>query len=198
LISKGQKDSIRNEDLIAKIKSTVKGIDTILFDLNKILEIKNNLNLSSEEIDIQSIFDQVISTLVSDTKFENINFSLDFLQAPHVNAYKPYLISIIQNLISNSIKFRSPSRQLNITCKSKESDSSFLTLIYCDNGIGIDLKRYNEKLFKLYSRFQTDIPGTGMGLYLIREQLNAMQGTIQLESELDKGITVTINLPNKF
>jgi signal transduction histidine kinase len=65
-------------------------------------------------------------------------------------------------------------------------------LIYQDFGIGIDLNRNRDKVFGLYQRFHNYPDSKGLGLYLVKSQVEAMGGTISIESEVDKGTTFTL------
>ena len=64
-----------------------------------------------------------------------------------------------------------------------------------DNGIGIDLKQFGNKLFTLYQRFHLDVEGKGLGLYLVRTQVNALNGSIDVNSKPGQGATFTVSFP---
>jgi signal transduction histidine kinase len=68
-----------------------------------------------------------------------------------------------------------------------QPDQNTVVLSFSDNGIGIDLQRNKERIFRLYSRFHRDVPGSGIGLYLVNEQMKAQQGKIQVESAPGEG-----------
>ena len=71
---------------------------------------------------------------------------------------------------------------------------NFICLIVKDNGLGIDLKLYGEKIFKLYSRFHDHVEGKGFGLYLVKTQVSAMGGKLEVTSEVNEGTTFYIYL----
>ena len=105
--------------------------------------------------------------------------------------------SIFYNLISNSLKYRDHSRDCNISIHVDFEDKS-VTLTFADNGIGIDLEKYKDKVFGLYKRFHKDVAdGTGVGLHLIKEQIETLGGNINVKSELGKGTTFIVEL-NEF
>jgi signal transduction histidine kinase len=64
-----------------------------------------------------------------------------------------------------------------------------------DNGLGIDLKRKGKEVFGLYKRFHYHVEGKGMGLFMVKTQVEALGGTIKIESEVNKGTTFTISFP---
>ena len=108
-----------------------------------------------------------------------------------LNINRAYLESILLNLFTNAIKYRSPKRTLRVFVSSKEVGENII-LIFKDNGIGIDLERNGDKIFGLYQRFHNHPDSKGLGLYLVKSQVESMGGTINVESEVDKGTTFTI------
>jgi signal transduction histidine kinase len=61
-----------------------------------------------------------------------------------------------------------------------------------DNGLGINMTVFRDKLFTLYSRFHTHMEGKGLGLYLVKTQITALGGRIEIESEVNKGSTFKV------
>jgi signal transduction histidine kinase len=104
-----------------------------------------------------------------------------------------YLESIFMNLLSNAIKYRSPDRLLEVNISTSISRSGELLLTFRDNGMGIDLKRHRDKIFGLYQRFHVNTEGVGLGLFIVKAQINSMGGTIEIDSIVDDGSTFTIN-----
>ena len=93
--------------------------------------------------------------------------------------------------MTNAINYREPSRQLRITIATKVEDNK-LFMTFKDNGIGIDLEKNNDKIFGLYQRFHNYPESKGLGLYLVKSQVESMGGTISVESNVGKGTTFTI------
>lgn len=116
------------------------------------------------------------------------------LSIPQVHANEPYLESIIYNLLSNAIKYRAENRMLEIKISSFR-DGSKIVLEIADNGIGIDLQKFGEKLFGLYKRFHDHVGGKGLGLYMVKTQVEALEGSVSVESRIGKGTKFTIALP---
>ena len=110
-----------------------------------------------------------------------------------IYSVRPMVHSILYNLISNAIKYRSTERQPVITISSSEDDL-FYELTVADNGLGIDLSRDKDNLFKLYKRFHHHMEGKGLGLYLVKLQSEALGGNVTVSSELNKSTTFTVRL----
>lgn len=160
-------------------------------DLVKIIVIKDSTSIEREQVKIVDIFENVfnqLSFMINDAK-PNLKIALD--KCPELYINKSYLESILLNLTTNSIKYRDPERPLKISISSKhEGNTAVLT--FKDNGMGIDLKRHGEKIFGLYQRFHSHADSKGLGLYLVKSQVEAMGGTITLDSEVNKGTTFTL------
>jgi len=121
----------------------------------------------------------------------NVQFKVDFSTVSTVLFNKEYLESIFTNLISNSLKYYSPKRQLLIEINTHIIED-FVVMRFKDNGLGIDLEKNKDKIFKLFQTFHHGKDSKGVGLYLIQTQLNALGGKIEVTSEVDKGACFTL------
>ena len=108
---------------------------------------------------------------------------------------KSYLESIIQNLLTNSLKYKSLDRTLEIKISLVEQ-VNYIWLIFEDNGIGIDLPKYKEKLFGLYQKFHDSPDSKGLGLYLVKSQIESMNGKIEVESTVGVGTKFILKFKN--
>ena len=185
---------IENQEL----KEVINGFSTsthllneTINDLVKVIIIKDNPSIQKEEVLIKDVFENVfnqLSFLISLHK-PILKIELEKVTILHIN--KAYLESILLNLFTNAIKYRSPKRTLRIFVSSKEIAEN-IVLVFKDNGIGIDLERNGDKIFGLYQRFHNYPDSKGLGLYLVKSQVESMGGSISVESEVDKGTTFTI------
>ena len=160
-------------------------------DLVKVIIIKDNPSIQKEKLLIKDVFENVfnqLSFLISSNK-PILKIDLEVETIFDIN--KSYLESIFLNLLTNAINYREPSRQLRITIATKvEENNLFMT--FKDNGIGIDLEKNNDKIFGLYQRFHNYPESKGLGLYLVKSQVESMGGTISVDSIVGKGTTFTI------
>ncbi|MCX6295044.1 MAG: ATP-binding protein [Bacteroidetes bacterium] len=107
---------------------------------------------------------------------------------------KSYIESIFYNLISNAIKYRSNEGKHHIVISTKKEKNIFHFTI-SDNGKGIDLEKNGKYIFGLYKRFHSEVEGKGLGLHMVKTQVEALGGHISVESEVEKGTTFKITLP---
>lgn len=106
-----------------------------------------------------------------------------------------YLDSILINLISNAIRYRSETREPWIEISARHLDSRFVELEVRDNGLGIDLEKHGDKLFGMYKTFHRNAEARGFGLFLTKTQIEAMGGSISVESVPDQGSCFRVLLP---
>ena len=161
-------------------------LNETISDLGKVVIIRDNPSINKQDIilldSIENVFNQ-IDILIKNTKpIININVKKNQL----VFSNKAYLESILLNLITNSIKYKSEKRQLIIDIDYEEEATS-VNLIFRDNGLGIDLEKYKDKIFGLYQKFHNYADSKGLGLYLVKSQIESMGGKIEIESQVDKG-----------
>ena len=102
----------------------------------------------------------------------------------------------MHNLITNAIKYKHPDRSPEITISSNCTKDN-LELTITDNGLGLDLDKYGNDVFGLYKTFHNNKDAEGVGLYLIKSQLEAFGGTIGIESIKDVGTTFNITIPKQ-
>ena len=165
-------------------------------DLVKVIVIKDNPSIQKEIVLIDEIFENVFSQLNFQIELYKPIIKLKFEKVSVLNTNKAYIESILLNLLTNAIKYRSENRKLRITISTHEVDDAVI-MIFKDNGIGIDLKRNRAKVFGLYQRFLNYPDSKGLGLYLVKSQVETMGGTIEIDSEVNKGTTFTLTFKNK-
>jgi PAS domain S-box-containing protein len=190
---------VENEELKEILNGFSKSthlLNETINDLVKVVIIKDNPSIQKEEVLIQDVFENVFNQLSFLISLHKPIIKIELAKVSILNINKAYLESILLNLLTNAIKYRSPSRQLKIFVSSKEVSNN-ITLVFKDNGIGIDLKRNADKIFGLYQRFHNYPDSKGLGLYLVKSQVETMGGTITVQSEVNKGTTFTLTFKNK-
>jgi len=176
------------------VKSTV-DFDHVIKDLTLILSIQQLNTKVFSQLDLKAITDKVCVMLENEIKETGARLKIDFSPAPSLYSLPQYVESILYNLISNALKYRHPDRAPVISIRSENRGES-VRITVSDNGLGINLEKYGNTVFNLYKRFHFHVEGKGLGLYLIRTQVEALGGSISLQSKLNEGSTFTIDLKN--
>ncbi len=184
-----ENDELR--EIINGFSTSTNLLNETINDLVKVVIIKDNPSINKEEVLIKDVFENVFNQLSYLISLHKPILKIELEKVTILNINKAYLESILLNLFTNAIKYRSPKRTLRIFVSSKEIGDQII-LVFKDNGIGIDLERNGDKIFGLYQRFHNYSDSKGLGLYLVKSQVESMGGTISVESEVDKGTTFTI------
>ncbi len=179
------------KEILHGLASSVSGLDAIIKDINSILQVKLEVNEKKELISFSKLLDDILISYGSFMDSHHVHVKSDFSEVAEIFSLKVYLRSIFYNLISNSIKYSRPDENPLIEIKSKKANGKII-LTFKDNGLGIDLETKADKVFGLYSRFHSHIEGKGMGLFMVKTQVEAIGGKITVASELNKGTEFTI------
>jgi PAS domain S-box-containing protein len=190
----GLGDLINNEDypddlkqqLLEEIINNIGRLDSIIKDLNDILKVKEDISEKREKIDLNNLVKTIISGVERLIDQEEVRVITNFSEVPEFNAPKSYLHSIFSNLILNSIKYRRPDVDLVLELSSKVKDGKVI-FEFLDNGMGIDLEKKGNQIFGLYKRFHSHVEGKGMGLFMVKTQVELMGGKISVDSRVNEG-----------
>jgi PAS domain S-box-containing protein len=166
----------------------IETIDT----LAEILKIRNNVDVAKDNVTFAEILEKAEGEMAAIIKNGNAVITSNFDKCTGVSFPKAYMKSIFINMITNSIKYASADRAPKISITSYlENDSPVLA--FSDNGIGIDLNRHSGKIFGLYKVFTRRKDAHGVGLFLVKNQVESQGGNISVASTLGEGTTFTIH-----
>lgn len=190
------KDLIEGERefMLNGLTTSAERLNEVIADLNHILSFGKQLSEKKEQVHFSKLISDIQESIGNILEKEQVNFKIDFGRVDEMFTIKGYMYSIFYNLISNSIKYRRPTVPLDITVESELVDEKII-LTFKDNGLGVDLKKRGDEIFGLFKRFHTDrADGKGMGLYLVKAQLEKLGGKISVKSEVNQGTEFTITL----
>jgi signal transduction histidine kinase len=173
-------DADEKSSIFSLMEKSAQSLETVIHDLNKIIDIRKDKFQATEKVSLETEVNLITHSLNVFITEKDVTIRQTF-EANEIISIKAYVNSILYNLISNAIQYRSPERSLVIDVTSYRKDD-FVVIEVTDNGLGIDLERFKGDLFKLYKRFHTHIEGKGMGLYLVKQQVEKMNGRIEVSS----------------
>jgi PAS domain S-box-containing protein len=169
---------------INRFKETIK-------DLTDIAKVQSDGEEDLSELSFKEMLEDVklnIQPLIDES---DARFSEDFSQAPGIYFSKKNLRSILYNLVSNAIKYRSPDRPVNISVTSSRPDQAHILLSVQDNGLGIK-EDDKPKVFMMFKRLHQHVEGTGIGMAIVKKIIDNNGGKIEVESEIGQGTTFKI------
>ena len=173
---------------------TRKSIDKLaetIHNLNEIITIQNSKNIPKSTMYLHREIVSTIYALGAIIHQSQATILHEIDEKISIEAIPAYLESILLNLLTNAIKYRSPDRPLKIIC-SVQKKEGFMVLSIQDNGLGIDLKKNGHKLFGMYKTFHTHKDAKGIGLFITKSQVESMGGKIEVESQVGVGTTFSV------
>ena len=173
------------------LKDSVTNLNDTVLHLTEISKIKT---IKENKLDNLNLCEYVSKTIYNVSALaKNIDCKIvNKVEANcEIKAIPAYLDSVILNFLTNAIKYRSNDRQLEVIIDN-EIKGQFNILKIKDNGLGIDLDKFGDSLFKLYKTFRYNKDATGVGLFITKNHVESMGGKIEVESQVDKGTTFKI------
>jgi len=190
-----QKEAVKESHLplFEMVKKSTRQMQRTILALNDAIAFKKTLTIHKERLRFADTLEEVTVDLSEAILSSNAMIRADFSQYPELFFPRVHLKSILQNLLTNAIKYAKPDQPpvIDITTSS---EGNFVVLELKDQGIGIDLGLNRDKIFHMFQRFHTHKEGMGLGLYLVHSIVDAYQGRITVESEVNQGTVFKIYL----
>lgn len=182
------------EELFNHIKTVAKSLNKTITNLREIVSVDATGARDRAQLNLHTYIEGGIETVASEITSLKAIVTNAVDRTITINFNKAYLESIIQNLLTNALKYRHPERIPTVTFNAF-SKKDFITLEITDNGLGIDLIKFGEDLFGLYKTFHHNEDSEGVGLYLTKSQLETLGGSINVSSKVDIGTKFTLKFP---
>ncbi len=184
-----------NEVILDKFSKTVTQLNLTLEEMHQVLRVRAKDSIEFNTINLNDVVDGIKLQLSESIRTSNFEIQTTF--EPETIYYeKSHIENLFLNLITNAIKYRRDEADPIIQIHSSKLNNH-VRLIFKDNGSGIDLDKHGKNLFGMYKRFHSNPEGRGVGLYLVKRQLNALGSTISVESEPNQGTCFTVFLASK-
>lgn len=191
------KDEEEKDKMFQMLKSSTGQLEETIMNLNEIITVNQNLNKPIEERNLLEEVDKTLQVLSGEIIQSGVEINLDIPDRLVVSIIPAYLDSILLNLIGNAIKYRREAVESVINISAKD-DHGKIQIQISDNGMGIDMDAHGDKIFGMYKTFHQNEDARGFGLYITKNQIEAMKGRIIVNSEVDKGTIFTIYFNEKY
>ena len=181
--------------LMEAISTSAESMDQVIKEVTQVI---NSTQVSLEERS-EIIFENLLKIVKQDIavfiKDKKVVIESDFSTVSSYYSLETYINSIFYHLMVNALKFSKKDQPAKIQIWSELNDNKTV-IHFKDYGIGIDLKRHGRAIFGLYKRFQLNIEGRGIGLFLVKSQVDFLGGDIEVKSELNEWTEFIVSLPN--
>lgn len=179
-------ENIENQELIQMLKNSAKSLDMVITDLNHVLDIKaQHSHKKYEPIKVGNVVDEILVRFSEELKQVSATVETKIDKELQTVGIREYVENIAYQYIHNAIKFRKKSQSLCLVIEVAEQENMIVFKV-TDNGLGIfDTK----KIFRLYQRQNTEIDGKGLDLFLVKTQMEVLEGSVFVESTEGQGST---------
>ncbi len=189
-------DSEHNSFIIKTIQKVVGQLDVVITDLNTILSLKKDIQEDLAVLSLSDLLEEVKEFVRADIEKAKAIIKIDVSRTPEILAIPSYAHSIFTNFLTNALKYKHPDREPIIQINSFPT-AKYIRVDVSDNGMGMDMEKVRPRLFAPFSRFHGEhkIEGKGLGLFLVKTQIEAMGGKIEIQSHLGVGTTFFVYFP---
>lgn len=189
-------DEEERREMVGAIKPVIKNLNEIFNELVESLQVEQDIEIKQEDNNLQELLDKILKRFELEIKLNQVKIHFDIKETPFIHFPPIYLDSILSNLISNALKYRSPDRKLRINISTRK-EANTIQLLFSDNGIGIDTEKHKNNLFKIRKVFHDHPDAKGFGLFITKKQMEVLGGKIEIESTLDQGTTFHLEFVNQ-
>ncbi len=186
-----EKDENEKVRIIKMLTDASDNLLDTLDNLNEVVAISTNVNLEKQRVNLNEKIKSVEQNLQGFILNNNASIINTISDDVFVNVVPVYIESILLNFITNAVKYHAPERNPVIKLSVTHEDT-YSVLSIEDNGLGIDLEKHGDKIFGMYKTFHTNKDARGIGLYISKNQIEAMNGKVTVQSKVNKGTTFKI------
>ncbi len=173
------------QQIMNMMQGAVERFKKTIGNLTEITKLQNDHSTEVTTIDLARLVQDVALDLEPMVKEADAQLELDVTKCPVISFSEKNLRSIVYNLVSNAIKYRSPNRSPKVSVQCRV-EKEFMVLTVQDNGLGLNPEQ-QEHLFTMFQRFHDHVEGTGIGLYMVKKIVNNAGGKIEVESQVGEG-----------
>jgi hypothetical protein len=178
------------------IKKSLLKLDAFIGDMNTFFR-NDKLAIQREYLDLRIVLEDELENLRNLSATKNIDIHFDIVGEAPFYSDSIRIKTILTNILSNAIKYSDPKKKAPFIRINVLINEDFCQFRIVDNGIGID-PRYLEKIFELFFRATDQSQGTGLGLFIVRDTIQKLKGTIDVQSMLGQGTTFVVQIPNQI
>ena len=183
-------------EVFTKLKSNIGRLRKTISILNEVIAAKKNLDIKPEKVELDNVVKGVLQSIEEQVRISNAKVTTDFTECRNVYFPQVHLHNILQNLVTNAIKYSRKGQKPIINISSVKDNGTTCVQVK-DNGRGIDMKNFGNKLFGLFQRFHLDVEGKGIGLHITKSIIEKYGGRIEVSSVEGEGSTFKIYLKSK-
>jgi PAS domain S-box-containing protein len=178
----------------ANFQTAINNLTDVIHNLSEVALIQTEDDKQFPAVDLKVVVENAIASVYALAETSGVEIRFLKSDSRFVKGDRAYLDSIVLNLLTNSIKYKAAGRSAYVEISITQANE-MVQLDVRDNGLGIDLERQGRKIFGMYKTFHKHPDARGVGLFLTKNQVEAMGGRIEVQSKVDQGTIFSVFLP---
>ncbi|MFY7652359.1 MAG: PAS domain S-box protein, partial [Chitinophagaceae bacterium] len=185
-------DETEKKELLFHLQAVTNSLDDTLYHLNEVVEIQNNVNITVSTIKLLPVIQKSMQLLQNQIALKGACIEVLVNGQITIQHNPAYIESIVLNFLSNAVKYHQPGRKPLVIIEALANKDGGIELSITDNGRGINLQKHGEKLFGMYKTFHDNKDARGIGLFITKNQIEALGGSVNVKSKPHVGTCFTI------
>ncbi|MFH6971896.1 sensor histidine kinase [Flavobacterium petrolei] len=186
-----EEDLESSKEMLSHLRTVSNDLNETIANLTQLVLIQSNSNIPIKSLNLNLYLKKTLDLIKNLKNYNQVTIIKDIPEDIFVDFNPAYLESVLLNFTTNAIKYSNSNKPVEIKY-SFSLENGKKTLSISDNGLGIDLKKYGDSLFGMYKTFHKHEGARGLGLYITKNQIESMKGTVSVESEVGVGTTFKI------
>jgi len=184
------------DELLQNLVQSANNLKETIVHLNEVVVLNTTVSENLKKLHLKTVVDAAIQNVKAIAHDKQVQIINDVDASLYVAGVDAYLDSIVLNFLTNAIKYKADGKASYVKVHAA-TEGPYVKLSFEDNGVGMDLKRVKHKLFGMYKTFHTNPDARGIGLFITKNQIEALGGKIDVESEEGKGTTFKVYLKHE-
>jgi PAS domain S-box-containing protein len=196
-VLKEEQSQLSENEIFQFLLKASNNLSETIEHLTEVVEINLKSNDKYKVFNLKNLVAKIATSISSLAKNANVIIKNQVADDVLLSAIPAYIESIILNFLTNAIKYKSEEREQSFVKITTAKESHHVVIQFEDNGLGLDLKKHGKKIFGMFKTFHNNTEARGIGLFITKNQVEAMGGKIEVDSEENKGTIFKVYLPNE-
>lgn len=184
------------DNVLSKLQISADRMTEVIDDLLQVASLERGDHEPVADLDLKASVETVVDSLDNLVQDRHARIRVETAEAPSLRFGAQGLESILHNLLSNALQYSAVDREVEILVQSRPTATG-VEIMVSDNGIGMDLSAYRDKIFSMFTKMHNHSGGSGIGLYIVKKLVERGHGTIEVESAVGKGTTFRMHFPQE-
>lgn len=184
------------DELLQNLVHSANNLKETIVHLNEVVALNTTVSENMKKLHLKTVVDAAIQNVKAIAHDKSVVIENNVNTNLYISGVDAYMDSIVLNFLTNAIKYKSAGKAAYVKVNAAD-DNGYVVLSFEDNGVGMDLKKVKHKLFGMYKTFHEHADARGIGLFITKNQVEALGGKIEVESAVGEGTTFKVYLKHE-